>query len=89
LSIIFINLSLLASFQEIHFFQEVAKALILLLIVGVLMVGTFSVIEEASQEGPYQDVNFSDGEDLEAPRCQDPIPTGEGGPGGGGPPAPG
>lgn len=65
------------------------KVFIVLLIVGVLMAGACAVIENVSQEDSYQEVDFSNGEAFQGPGCQDPLPHGEGGPGGGGPPAPG
>jgi len=58
------------------------KALILLLITGVLMLGTFSVIEEISEENScgnhvdFSDASFGDGHG-------DPTPDGEGGAGSG------
>lgn len=53
------------------------KVLILLLVVGVLILGTSSVIEELS-ENCSQDVEFSDGETFEPDGDSGPCGKGEG-----------
>ena len=59
------------------------KMLAILLVAGILIMGTFSVIAEISEENSCEDLNFTDeniGENG------DPIPCGEGPGNGGGSP---
>ena len=63
------------------------RVLLLLLVAGVLLMGTFSVVDEFSQVVSREATDVPGGEILIDPECQDPVPMGSGdgsGPGGGG-----
>ncbi len=63
------------------------KMLMLLLVAGVLLMGTLSVVDELSQIVPQEPIGVSDCEIFVGPEYQDPTPDGSDdgpGPGGGG-----
>jgi len=63
------------------------KMFALLLIVGVLILGTFAITEEISEKVSLQYEKFSDSTIFKHPYYGDPVPCGEGG--NGAPPVPG
>ncbi len=65
------------------------KMLLLLLMVGILILGTFYVVEGVCENNSPDDVNFSDSGSFQDLGYEGVVTNGEGGAGGGGGGSPG